>query len=77
MNKAEINQLAKSLQPYIEAAIKQTTDEILTVESAAKMLGATPTAIRIRCCRGQIPYQKRGKRLYFSKNALLHYYLSH
>ena len=77
MNKAELNQLAKSLQPAIDSAIKQTTDEILTVEGAAEMLDTTPGAIRIRCCRGQMPYQKRGKRLYFSKNALLNYYLSH
>lgn len=77
MTKAELNQLAKILQPYIEAAIRQTTDEILTVDGAAKMLNVTPNAIHCRCKTGKIPYQKRGKRLYFSKNALLQYYLSH
>lgn len=77
MNKAELNQLAKSLQPAIDSAIKQTTDEILTVEGAAKMLNVTPNAIHCRCKTGKMPYQKRGKRLYFSKNALLNYYLSH
>lgn len=77
LTKAELNQLASSLRPVVEAAIQQATDEILTVESAAEMLNTTPNAIRLRCNRGQMPYQKRGKRLYFSKNELLKYYLSH
>lgn len=74
--KAELNQLASSLKPVVEAAIQQVTDEILTVESAAKMLNVTPNAIHCRCKAGKMPYQKRGKRLYFSKNELLKYYLS-
>lgn len=77
LTKAELNQLASSLRPVVEAVIQQATDEILTVESAAKMLNTTPNAIRLRCNRGQMPYRKRGKRLYFSKNELLKYYLSH
>lgn len=75
MNKAELNQLAKSLRPAVDSAIQCATDEILTVEGVAKMLGVTVNAIYIRCNKGQIPYKKRGKRLYFSKNALLNYYL--
>lgn len=74
--KAELNQLANSLKPIIESAMQKTSDEVLTVETAAKMLDTTPNAIRLRCNRGQMPYKKRGKRLYFSKNELTEFYLS-
>jgi hypothetical protein len=72
---AEINRLAKAVAPAITEAVKQQQDEILTVKTAAALLGTTVYGIHKRCQRGAIPYNKVSGRLYFSKNALLKYYL--
>lgn len=75
MNIAEINKLAKAVAPAITEAVKQQHDEILTVKTAATLLGTTVYGIHKRCQRGTMPYKKVSGRLYFSKNALLKHYL--
>jgi excisionase family DNA binding protein len=41
-----------------------------TVEQAAQYLGLTPTAVRRRVHRGQIPFHRLGSRLRFKKEEL-------
>lgn len=72
---AEINLLAKAMRPTIEAAIKESTDEIMTAKQVAAMLGVTPNAIYNRVANGEIPYKKTGGRLFFSRNQLNKYFL--
>lgn len=74
--KAEINQLANSLKPIVEAAISQQSDEVLCVRDVALMLGISDSGVKKRCSRKQIPYTKKHGRLYFSKNAINKYYLT-
>lgn len=75
-SKAEIDQLAKSLKPVVEAAVTQCSDDALTVKDVAKMLNVSTWAIYTRCREHQIPFTKKHGRLYFSKNAITKYYLS-
>lgn len=75
LSKAEINSLVKALTPAINEAVERSNDKILTVEGAADMLGTTKNGIYYRVSNGLIPYKKVDGTLYFSKNALLKYFL--
>lgn len=75
-SKAELNQLAKSMQPAIEAAVNAATDKVLTIKMVAEMLGVSKWAIYTRCRNNQIPFKKKNGRLYFSKNEITSYYLN-
>lgn len=74
--KAEINQLAMSLKPTVEAAIIQCSDDTLSTKQVAVLLGISVAAVHIRCSRKKIPYNRKHGRLYFSKNEVTKYYLS-
>ncbi len=76
MNKAEINQLAKAIKPAIFEAVSSQSDEVLTVKDVASMLQISTDAVRMRCKRKQLPFTKKNRRLYFSKNAIIKHYLS-
>jgi len=56
---------------------KQETGEkeknFLTVEEASSLLGLVPVTIYSKVAKGEIQAYKRGKRLYFSREALLNY----
>lgn len=74
--KAELDQLAKSLKPTVEATLKECTDVMMNAKEVAEMLGVSVAAIHIRCSLKKMPYTKKHGRLYFSKNAITKYYLS-
>lgn len=48
-------------------------EQLLTVEDAAKFLSLTVPTIYSKVSRGELPFMKRSKRLYFSKEELLKY----
>lgn len=48
-------------------------DEFLTIQQASELLHLTKPTIYTKTSRNEIPYMKRGKRLYFSKFELLDY----
>lgn len=68
----EIEKLAEAIVRKMGAR----KDAILTTRQVAERLGLTESAVRARCCRGQIPCHKRHGVLYFSENELNDYYLT-
>ena len=51
----------------------EQTEKFLTVEEAAKFLDLTVPTVYAKVSRGELPYMKRGKRLYFSNIELVEY----
>lgn len=47
--------------------------ELLTIEQAAEFLHLSKATIYSKCSRNELPYMKRGKRLYFLREQLLEY----
>lgn len=47
--------------------------DLMTVKEAAEFLNLTVPTIYSKVSRGELPFMKRSKRLYFSKNELLNY----
>ncbi len=48
-------------------------ERFLTIEEAAKFLDLTVPTVYAKVSRGELPYMKRGKRLYFSDIELYEY----
>jgi len=48
-------------------------DELLTIEQAAAFLSLSVPTLYTKTSTGQIPFMKRGKRLYFSRVELMEY----
>lgn len=48
----------------------QETDQLLTIDQAAKFLSLKKATVYSLVSRRAIPYNKKGKRLYFSQNEL-------
>ncbi len=48
-------------------------DDLLTIDQAADFLSLTKPTLYSKVSRGELPYMKRGKRLYFSKDELMGY----
>ena len=72
------------IQKSVKNAIKETlasnnseindnSDDLKTVEQAAEFLNLAVPTIYSMVSRGEIPYMKRSKRLYFSRNELVEY----
>ncbi len=63
----------------IEAMIRDSRlpepalDKLLTVQEAADFLNLTVPTIYSKVSRGELPYMKRSKRLYFSRQELTAY----
>lgn len=66
---------------WIKSALKdmekehrqKTDDELMTIEDAADFLALTKPTLYSMVSRGEIPYMKRSKRLYFSREDLINY----
>ena len=74
-----VNQLNKKLE-IIERLLLSSHDKqleqpekLLTIEEASAFLHLTKQTIYSKVSRGEIPYMKRSKRLYFSRQELLDY----
>ena len=48
-------------------------EQLLTIQEAAKFLSLTVTTIYSKVNRKELPFMKRGKRLYFSSTELMEY----
>jgi excisionase family DNA binding protein len=48
-------------------------DDLLTIDQAAEFLTLTKPTLYSKVSRRELPYMKRGKRLYFSKDELMAY----
>lgn len=60
---SRLSELKKSKQP----------DGLLTVQGAAKFLNLAVPTIYTKVSKSELPYMKKGKRLYFSQEELLKY----
>ena len=77
---AAVNQLNEKLV-NIERLLIQKQDQtstkppekLLTVQEAAEFLNLTVPTIYSKVSKGELPYMKRGKRLYFSSTQLMEY----
>ena len=48
-------------------------EQLLTIQQAAEFLSLTVPTIYSKVSKGELPFMKRGKRLYFSKTELMEY----
>lgn len=69
LNKIEDILLNLSNEPKTETK----ADELLVIEDAAKFLNLAVPTIYGKVSNNSIPYNKRGKRLYFLKSELIEY----
>lgn len=60
----ELYKVITNVQP------QETTDQFLTVEQAADFLTLSVPTIYSKVSRRELPYMKRGKRLYFARKDL-------
>jgi excisionase family DNA binding protein len=56
-----------------EQKTTQQPEQLLNVESAAKFLNLAVATIYSKCSKGELPFMKRSKRLYFSSSELMEY----
>ena len=74
---AEIKTLLLHLKSIVEKENtpqkQDASDEILGVKEAADLLGLRPQTIYQKRMSGELPFMKRGKKLYFSKKELMAY----
>lgn len=78
-----LNELEVLIQNSVEKAFKYhsgTNDKLdgysdhpLTVKQAADFLNLTRATIYSKVSRGELPYNKQGKQLYFLRNELIDY----
>lgn len=65
--------LRKELMAQITVAVEEENDTIIGTKAAAQMLNIQPATLRRKCNNGEIPYTKKGRKLLFSKLALMRY----
>ena len=64
------NQLSELLKMAKAPTLKEATEEIMTVEQLSDYLTIARQTIYGKCSSKEIPYYKRGKRLYFKKSEI-------
>lgn len=77
---SQIDERLKNLEQLISKLAEQgkqtTTDEggdLLTIEEAGELLRLSKATMYSKCSLRELPYMKRGKRLFFSREELLAY----
>lgn len=78
-----LNELEILIQNSVERALKahqpqqvvpaEKTEQLLTIQEAAKFLNLTVPTIYSKVSKGELPFMKRGKRLHFSSTELMQY----
>lgn len=70
----EISELKKMLtQRQEEEKTQEPTEKLLSVQETAKFLNLSVPTIYSKVSKRELPFMKRGKRLYFSSTELLEY----
>lgn len=69
----EIKELKELLTNIKKADSTELSEKLLTVKETATFLNLTVPTIYSKVSRGELPFMKRGKRLYFSDVELLSY----
>ncbi|MGD9493574.1 MAG: helix-turn-helix domain-containing protein [Bacteroidales bacterium] len=70
---SNIESLLLDIKHAPQAADTALQDELLTIEQAAAFLSLSVPTLYTKTSTGQIPFMKRGKRLYFSRVELMEY----
>ena len=73
-----INSISEKVTANILKVIKKQTqqdqtEQFLTIKEAAEFLNLTVSTLYSKCSRGELPFMKRSKRLYFSSAELMEY----
>ena len=69
----EVRELKRLLIEKQEQAPTDQPEQLLTIQEAAEFLSLTVPTIYSKVNRKEIPFMKRGKRLYFSSTELMEY----
>lgn len=77
----DLEDLSKLIEDSVRRAVAAHTPErsandqndLMTVEETAKFLSLTAPTIYSKKSRGELPFMKQGKRVYFSKTQLIHH----
>lgn len=69
----KIDSIQKLLIENSELQPQNQPERLMTVDEAADFLTLSKPTIYSKCSRGELPYMKRGKRLYFSLTELNEY----
>ncbi len=61
------------LEKLIEtiSPVEENQDELLNVQETSKLLNLSVSTIYSKVCRGEIPFNKKGKRIYFFRHELM------
>ena len=69
----EVSELKRLLIDNQEQKQAQKEERLLNVQEAAQFLNLTVPTIYSKVSKAELPYMKRGKRLYFSSTELMDY----
>ena len=69
----EVSELKRLLIEKQEQAPTDHPDQLLTIQQAAEFLRLSVPTLYSKCSKSEIPYMKRSKRLYFSREQLTEY----
>lgn len=69
----KLDSIQKLLLEKEESQSQIQSTNFLTVQQAADFLDLSKATVYSKCSRGDLPYMKRGKRLYFSQTELDEY----
>lgn len=67
----ELNRVAELLGKRNAELVAQREDVLMGYEEAACFLHTSVGALRARVCRGQVPFKKRCRRVYFLRSELM------
>ena len=69
----EISTLKNLIEEIRDTSQKPELDELMTIKQAGEFLHLTVQTLYNKVSKNEIPFMKRGKRLYFSKEQLMDY----
>lgn len=70
----EVSELKDLLERQAQTQTQQDqTEQFLTIKEASEFLNLTVPTLYSKCSRGELPFMKRSKRLYFSSTELMEY----
>lgn len=61
----------KSLLESVDSKSESGIEQVLTLKEASSFLELSPATIYLKVSKREIPYSKKGKRLYFLKSDLI------
>jgi len=69
----EVSELKQLLLQKSDHQDTTPTEQLFTIQEAAKFLNLTIPTIYSKVSKGELPFMKRGKRLHFSSTELMQY----